>query len=128
MKKLAKVIYLIKLVFFVIHFYFVFLMLHNILDTKLYGIIFLVFYILFAFKVIIELLSKKDRYKNDLIYNIMQIGVYFYLLIISIKTYVAKIYVTRITLGYFKLNYIILSVLIIFIFVYSYLEFRSSKK
>lgn len=128
MKTIAKIIYYIKLILFVIHFYFVFLMLHNILDTKIYGIIFLVLYLLFAFKVLTELLSKKDRYKNDLIYNIMQIGVYFYLLIVSIKTYFAKIYVTRATLSYFKINYVILCVLIIFIFIYSYLEFRSSKK
>ncbi len=128
MKKLAKIVYVIKLVLFIIHFYFVFLMLHNILDTKVYGIIFLAFYLLFAIKIIIELLSKKDRFKNDLIYNVMQVGVFFYLLIVSIKTYIGKIYVTRITLDYFKLNYLILSVLIIFIFIYSYLEFRSSKK
>ncbi len=128
MKKLARIIYYIKLILFVIHFYFVFLMLHNILDTKIYGLIFLVFYLIFAIKVLIELLSKKDRYKNDLIYNIMQIGVYFYLMIVSIKTYIAKIYVTRMSLGYFRINYLILTVLIIFIFVYSYLEFKSSKK
>ncbi len=128
MKKLARIIYYIKLILFIIHFYFVFLMLHNILDTKIYGLIFLVFYLIFAIKVLIELLSKKDRYKNDLIYNIMQIGVYFYLMIVSIKTYIAKIYVTRMSLGYFRINYLILTVLIIFIFVYSYLEFKSSKK
>ena len=103
-------------------------MLHNILDTKIYGLIFLVFYLIFAIKVLIELLSKKDRYKNDLIYNIMQIGVYFYLMIVSIKTYIAKIYVTRMSLGYFRINYLILTVLIIFIFIYNYLELKSSKK
>ena len=113
---------------FVMHFYFVFMMLHNILDTKIYGVIFIVLYIAFIIKIIIELLSKRDRYKNDFIYNIMQIGIYFYLLIISIKTNISKIYVTRLTLGYFKINYIILSILIIFIFLYSYLEFKPSKK
>ncbi len=128
MKKLARVIYYIKLILYIIHFYFVFLMLHNILDTKIYGLIFLIIYIIFAIKVLIELLSKKDRYKNDLVYNIMHIGVYFYLLIVSVKTYISKIYVTRLTLNYFKINYIILSVLILFIFIYSCLEFRSSKK
>jgi hypothetical protein len=127
-KKYAKVVYIIKMVLFVIHFYFVFMMLHNILDATIYGVIFLAFYLVFAIKVLSELLSKKDRYKNDLIYNIMQIGVYFYLMIVSIKTYIAKIYVTRMSLGYFRINYLILTVLIIFIFVYSYLEFKSSKK
>jgi hypothetical protein len=103
-------------------------MLHNILDAKIYGIIFIIFYLLLALKTIIELLSKKQRYKNDIVYNIMQIGVYAYLLIISIKTTTSNIYVTRITMNYFKINYIILSVLILFLFIYSYLEFKSSKK
>lgn len=116
------------MILFVLHFYFVFLMLHNILDTGLFGIIFIVIYLLFVLKTVIELLSKKDRYKNDIIYNVMNIGVYLYLLVVSIKTYISKIYVTRMSLSYFKTNYIILSILIIFIFVYNYLEFKSSKK
>ena len=116
------------MILFVIHFYFIFMMLPNILDAKIYGIIFLVFYLAFVIKTIIELLSKKGRYKNDIIYNIMQIGLYAYLLVISLKTTVAKVYVTRLTLSYFKMNYIILSILIVFIFVYSYLEFKSSNK
>ena len=128
MKKLTEIVYIIKMGLFVIHFYFVFMMLHNILDAKIYGVIFLVFYLAFAIKCLLELLSKRGRYKNDIIYNIMQIGIYAYLLIISIKTSVSKIYVTRLTLGYFKINYIILSILIVFIFIYSYLEFKPSKK
>ena len=128
MKSIPKIVYIIKMILFVIHFYFIFMMLPNILDAKIYGIIFLVFYLAFVIKTIIELLSKKGRYKNDIIYNIMQIGLYAYLLVISLKTTVAKVYVTRLTLSYFKMNYIILSILIVFIFVYSYLEFKSSNK
>ena len=128
MRSISKIVYIIKMILFVLHFYFVFLMLHNILDTGLFGIIFIVIYLLFVLKTVIELLSKKDRYKNDIIYNVMNIGVYLYLLVVSIKTYISKIYVTRMSLSYFKTNYIILSILIIFIFVYNYLEFKSSKK
>ena len=113
---------------FIIQFYFVFIMLHNILDTRVYGIIFIVFYLMFVLKTIIELLSKKQRYKNDYIYNIMQLGIYIYLLIVSIKTTVFKVYVTRNTIEYFKTNYIILSLLIVFVLVYSYLERKSNVK
>jgi len=127
-KSISKIVYIIKMILFIVHFYFIFMMLHNILDAKIYGIIFLVFYLAFVIKTIIELLSKKGRYKNDAIYNIMQIGLYAYLIVISLKTTIAKVYVTRLTLGYFKMNYVILSILIVFIFVYSYLEFKSSNK
>lgn len=128
MKKIAKIVYSIKMLLFIIQFYFVFIMLHNILDTRVYGIIFIVFYLIFVLKTIIELLSKKQRYKNDYIYNIMQLGIYIYLLIVSIKTTAFKVYVTRNTIEYFKTNYIILSLLIVFVLVYSYLERKSNVK
>ena len=127
MKKLAKPVYIIKLLLFIIHFYFVYVMLNNILDTKIYGIIFIIIYLLLSIKIILEIISKKTKYQNDIIYNIMQIGFFVYLLIISVRTAIAKVYVTRITISYFKINYIILSVLIIFILTYSLLENKSSK-
>lgn len=128
MKKIAKIVYFIKLLLFVIQFYFVFIMLHNILDTKVYGIVFIAFYLTFVVKTLIELLSKRQRYKNDYIYNIMHVGIYIYLLIVSIKTAIAKVYVTRNTIGYFETNYIIISILIVFVFVYSYLENKNNVK
>lgn len=128
MKKLAKYIYAFKIILFMINFYFVFMMLHNILDTNLYGIIFIILYLAFALKVTSEILSKKLRYQHDIIYNGMQIGFMIYLLIISVKINLAKIYVTRITMGYFKTNFAILSVLILFIFIYSFLEVSGQKR
>lgn len=127
MKKLSKIIYIIRMLLFVINFYFIFIMLENILDTKVFGIIFLVFYMILVIKVFIELLIKKDLCK-DIIYNIMQTGVYLYILVMSIKMIVYNIHVTKITYEYFKTNYLILSVLIVFVLIYSYLEFKSSNK
>ena len=128
MKGFSKTVYCIKLFLFVINFYFIFTMLHNILDTKIFGIIFLVIYLIYVIKVILELLSKKERYQNDFIYNLMQIGLVAYIMIISIRCIVAKMYVTRFTMPYFRLNYIILSVLIIFILIYNYVGFSEPKK
>ena len=128
MKKLSKIIYIIRMFLFTINFYFIFTMLENILDTKVYGIIFLILYMLLVIKVFIELLIKKDLCKEDIIYNIMQTGVYLYILVMSIKIVVYNIRVTKITYGYFKTNYLILSILIVFVLIYSYLEFKSSNK
>ena len=128
MKKFSKIIYYIKMLFFVIHVYFVFSMLHNILDTQIYGLIFIIFYFLYVIKVIIELLSRKKRYKNDGMYNLMQAGFLFYVMLISIRTGISKMYVTANTLPYFRINFIILSLLILFIFVYGFLEFNISDK
>ena len=122
MKKLAKSIYIIKLLLFAVNFYFMFSMLSNILSTNIYGIIFIVMYLIFAIKIIIEIIAKNTKYQEDIIYNIMQIGFIIYLLIISIKINMANVYVTRINFSYFKVNYIILSILILFILFYGFIE------
>ena len=128
MKKISKIIYYIKLILFIVNFYFIFTMLNNILDTKIYGIIFIIAYLIYSFKVVFELLSKKDRYKKDVIYNMMQIGLIIYMLFISIRCIMVKMYVTRLTLIYFNINYVILSVLVLFILAYNIVGFGDEKK
>ena len=128
MKKISKITYIIRMFLFIINFYFVFIMLKNILDTKVFGIIFIVLYMFLIIKVILELFNKKDIYKEDFIYNIMQTGVYIYIIVMSVKIIVYNIYVTKITYNYFKTNYLILSLLIVFVLIYSYIEFKSSNK
>ena len=128
MKKISKIIYIIKMFLFIISFYFVFLMLHNILDANIWGTMFLVIYYVLVLKIVIEIFSKKEECREDIIYNLMQIGVFVYLLIISIKTTTANVLVTSATLSYFKTNYIIVSILMIFILIYGFIEFKSSNK
>lgn len=128
MKKLTNIVYYFKTFLFVIHFYFVFTMLHDILDTKIFGYLFLFFYFVYVIKNISELLSKKKRYKNDIIYNSMQIGMLAYIMFVAIKVTINEMYVTNITYAYFRMNYIIMSILIIFILVYNFVELSSDKK
>ena len=128
MKKFSKIIYYIKVFLFIINFYFIFSILHNILDTKIYGLVFIIVYLVYVIKILLEMLSKKDRYKNDIIYNFMQIGLIVYIMIISIRCMVVKMYVTKFSMPYFRINYIILSVLILFILIYNFVGFSETKK
>lgn len=128
MKKLANIVYYIRMIFFIIHFYFVFVMLHDVLDMKILGYIFLLFYFVYVIKNIIELLSKKKRYQNDLIYNFMQIGMLAYIMFVAIKVNINGMYVTNMTYSYFKINYLIMIFLIAFILVYSFIELHDNKK
>ena len=128
MKKLVNVAYYFRTFILIIHFYFVFMMLNNILDTKFFGYLFLLIYGIYIIKCIMELLSGKKRYKNDVIYNLMQIGVLSYIIFLSIKIRVNEMYVTEITYPYFKSNCQILSVLIIFILIYGLIELKSKNK
>ena len=123
MKKVSKIVYYIKLILFITNFYFIFTMMHNILDARICGIIFIIAYLIYSFKVVLELLSKKERYKNDMIYNLMQIGMIVYTLVIFIRCFFMKMYVTKFTMVYFNINYIILSILVLFIMVYNFIGF-----
>ena len=126
MTKLAKTLYYIRMFLFIIHFYFVFLILHSILDLKIIGYIFLLIYIIYIFKVIIELFSKKRRYKNDFAYNIMQIGVFAYLFVLFINISSKNLYVTKVTYSYFRNNYIFISLLIVFILIYDFVVLKNN--
>ena len=128
MKKLTNIVYYTKIFLLLIHFYFVFIILHTILDTKIFGYIFLVIYFIYIIKCIIELLSQKKRFKNDWIYNLMQIGVLGYILFMAIKVSINEMYVTEMTYSYFRTNYLIISILFIFIMMYSFIELSDKKQ
>ena len=127
MKTLTRIIYDIKMVLLTIHFYFIFSILHNILDMKIWGYLFLGIYTIYIIKIIGELLSQKKRYKNDFIYNLMQIGILAYIIFFAIKVNINGIYVTNMTYNYFKSNYIVVSALFIFVFIYSLAELCPKK-
>ena len=128
MKKLSKIIYIIRIITFIIHFYLLFLLTHSYLNIGVLGIIFILLDLVYSLKIIAELLSKKESYSHDIVYNIMQIGLTFYLGILSYKVYFDNMVVFSDTIGYFKLNYGILSVLLLFIIIYSFLEFDITNK
>ena len=73
------------------------------------------------------MLSKKRKYKEDFVYNFMQIGTLLYLSFLSFRVNSTKLLVTKVTSTYFKTNFIIIGLLIIFIIVYRLVEFRKKK-
>ena len=128
MKKIPMILYYSKIILLISSFYFIFIMLHNFLDAGIYGYIFIIAYLVYVFKLVIELLSKKKDYKEDVIYNFMQIGFIAYILVVTIRCYIVKLYVTNYTFSYFRMNYIILSILVMFILAYSFIGSTSVKK
>ena len=128
MKKIPMILYYSKIILLISSFYFIFIMLHNFLDTGIYGYIFIIAYLVYVFKLVIELFSRKKDYKEDVIYNFMQIGFIVYILVVTIRCYIVKLYVTNFTFSYFRMNYIILTILVMFILAYSFIGSTSVKK
>lgn len=128
MKKISKILYGLRLFFFVIQFYLMFLLLPSILSVGMLGYILIAIYIFYDLMIIKEMVSKKKKYKYDIIYDFMQIGFVFYLLVINYKIHYDHVYVIKNTISYFRINYGIMSLLLIFIMLYSQFELKTQKK
>ena len=118
MKKLARIIYPIRIILFIMHLLMLYMVVGPLTYIKL-GYLFIIIDILLVIKTIIELLSQQKYYKHDIYYNIMQIGLYAY---IGVLWY--RLTFTNVVLGsdfilYLKNNFIILSILIVFLIFYS---------
>ena len=127
MKKIEKVFYYLRMIFFVISLVLTFMLIKNITQVGLVGYLYLIIFILFSILIIRQVLSQKMNYKRDLVYNIMQIGYTLYLGVIVFKTYYDKIVVMDNTIKYFNLNYLILSILLIIIKFYKICDIKTSK-
>ena len=128
MKKFKKGIYITRIIFFISCFFLLFFITNSLLQLKWYSLIFIGIYIIYVIKVITELLSKKDIYKDDIIYNLMQIGLSLYILVMFYRINYSAAVVVKETMHYFMINYGIMSILMIFIILYSFIELRISMK
>ena len=127
MKKIEKIFYYLRMVFFIITLFLTFLLIQNITQVGLTGYIYLVIFMIFTLMTIYEVLTQKKIYQKDLIYNIMYIGFTLYLGLIVFKTYYDKIVVMDNTIKYFNLNYLILSILLIILKFYKICDIKTSK-
>ncbi len=127
MKKYNKTLYYSRIITFLLQFYLVFMITGNILQVGILGLIFLFIYLVYVFRVLQELISKKEKYKNDLIYNLMQIGLFIYLGVIVFKIYHDHMMVLAYNYSYFVINFVILNLLICFILIYSFFELSKRK-
>ena len=119
MKKIANILYYLRLTLFIIHLFMLFTVLGDIIDVGLMGYLFLIVDSIFILRIIFELLTKKDCYKKEIYYNIMQIGLFSYIAVLWSKLYFGSVILNNEFLVYLKNNCIILIVLIIFLIFYS---------
>lgn len=117
MKKLAKIIYPIRIILFIIHLLMLYMMIDDIVYVS-FGYLFLFIDIVYVIRVIMELFSQKSLYKKDIYYNIMQIGLYTYIGVLWYRLTFGSIFSKELLL-YLKTNYIILSILFLFLTFYS---------
>ena len=128
MEIFKKYLYYTRLVFFVAQFILLFLIIDSLFQLGWYAFVFLGLYFIYVVKIVLELLSKKEIYQRDIIYNLMQIGFTFYIFVLFYRVTFSDAIVVKETMKYFMINFGIMSALIIFIVLYSFFELRLSKK
>lgn len=118
-KNLVKILYITRIILFILHMLMLFMILNSIIGINLVGYLFLLVDIIFIGRNIIELLSQKKRYQNDWYYNIMQCGLFGYIVILWVRLYWHTTIFSTEMIHYLQINYIILMILQIFLIVYS---------
>jgi len=117
MKKLAIIIYPIRIILFIIHLLMLYMMIDDIVYVSL-GYLFLFVDIIYVIRVIMELFSQKNLYKEDIYYNIMQVGLYIYIGVLWYRLTFCNVWGKNLIL-YLKTNYIVLCILFLFLVFYS---------
>lgn len=125
-KKFVKLSYFLRLILFLCHPLILFSILNSIIRVGIIGYIFLSIDIIYIIKIISELFSKDKCYKDDVYYNIMQIGLFIYMIIFWIKVKFDNMIFIPGFLVYLKNNYVLLSLLMLFLIFYT--KFVVNKK
>ena len=125
MKILKKTIYIIKIIFFIIHFLLLYDIIGTLWQIKPLIYFFLIIHFIYILNTILEMLSKKDSYQNDLVYNFMQVGMYLYIFTIFYRIHFTHVFYMAETAKYFNVNFEILCFLLVFLLTYSHFELKN---
>ena len=127
MKKAKKVIYILRIIGFIIQFYLAFMIIDAMIHTGFFGYLFIAIFLFYNITMIVQLLNIKEEKEEDVIYNIMQLGYFLYIFVFFFRIRISHVFVGSETIGYFNLNFGILSLLLVFIILYNFIELKNIK-
>lgn len=124
MKTSRKILYYIRLSFFIITLIFVFLNIKNYLKVGITGYIFFIMEFAYIIILLLTILSKRKVYVTDLSFNIMNLGTCVYHSIVTYRMYTYKL-TTLVPYSYrfYRNNYIILSILLAILIFFAYVVY-----
>lgn len=127
MERIKKILYILRVISFVMQFYLVYMIIDAIIHTGFLGYLFIVLFFFYNISMIVQLLNSKEEKKYDLIYNIMQLGYFVYVFFLFYQIRIFCAFVGNTTIGYFNMNFGILCLLLVFILLYDFVELKSIK-
>ena len=116
---MKKIIYYLRMTLFTIYLITLFLLIDNFYNINIITSIYFILNIVYSLIIILSILSKKKIFKNPISYNILNIGIYIYTIVIYIITSnKTKLEIMNNNL-YFNNNFIMLSILLLGLSIYS---------
>lgn len=113
-----KIFYYVRILLFIFYLFIMFLLIDNIYNFEIFSIIFYLTNIVYSFLIILSILSKKITFKKNIIFNLLNIGVYIYIFTLySIVKSNSSLDILN-NIVYFRNNFVMISTLLIGIITY----------
>lgn len=124
---MKKIIYYFRNILFVIYLITMFLMIDNIYKQNFFETLYFILNLIYSFIIILTILSKKKVFKNTISYNILNIGLYIYSMVLyKISTLNTRLEILN-NQAYYQNNFIMISILLISLIVYSLIINKENK-
>lgn len=125
---MKKFLYYLRILLFITYLIIMFLLIDKIYLSNFISTLYFILNLLYSIIIILTILSKKEIFKTTISYNILNIGIYLYTILLF------KITSTNTTLDiinnqtYFRNNFIMISLLVIGLSGYSLILNNDEKK
>lgn len=116
---MKKTLYYLRIVLFIVYLITIFLLIDKLFKLNIFAVIYFTLNLIYSFIMILTILSKKYIFKEAISYNILNIGISLYTIMLF-KITISNTHLDIINNSvYFKNNFIMMSILLIGIIIYS---------
>ena len=84
---MKRILYYLRIILFIIYLIGIFLLIDNLYKSNFFSILYFSLNLIFSFITILSILSKKNIFKENITYNILNIGIYLYTIMLYYITY-----------------------------------------
>ena len=116
---MKKTLYYLRIILFIGYLICTFLLVDKIFTIKPFGSIYFILNLIYAFIMILTILSKKKIFVNAISYNILSIAIYLYTVTLCYITLTSSKLTILNNTTYYKNNYILMIILYIGVIFYT---------
>lgn len=116
---MKKIIYYTRIILFTLYLISLFLLIDRLFTIKPLGSIFFMINIIYSFIMILSIISKKKSFLDAIYYNILNIAVYLYMIVLSYITLTSSKLTVLNNNFYYKNNFILMIILFFGLILYT---------